>query len=51
MYLFLNMFQALAYKTCLLTGDGGADGTLLYPNYPNLLGDRFEYIGTINNQR
>jgi protein O-GlcNAcase/histone acetyltransferase len=29
------------YKVCLKTGDSGADGTHLYPNYPNLLGDRF----------
>jgi protein O-GlcNAcase/histone acetyltransferase len=32
--------EALAYKTCLLTGNGGADGTHLYPHYPDLLGDR-----------
>jgi protein O-GlcNAcase/histone acetyltransferase len=35
--------EALAYKTCLLTGNGGADGTHLYPHYPDLLGDR--YVG------
>ncbi|XP_065890014.1 protein O-GlcNAcase-like isoform X2 [Dysidea avara] len=35
--------KALAYRVCLETGDSGADGTKLFPHYPNLLGDR--YVG------
>jgi len=29
------------YQTCLETGDNGKDATNLFPNYPDLLGDRF----------
>jgi len=36
---FTNI-QALSYRVCLETGDSGADGTKLFPHYPNLLGDR-----------
>jgi len=35
-----KVFQALTYRVCLETGDSGADGTKLFPHYPNLLGDR-----------
>ena len=36
----LTLMQALSYQVCLETGDSGADGTKLFPHYPNLLGDR-----------
>ena len=32
--------QSLVYQVCLETGDNGGDGTKLFPNYPDLLGDR-----------
>ena len=32
------------YKVCLVTADSGQDGTKLFPNFPDLIGHRYESL-------
>ena len=37
MYIF---FQSTMYDVCLKTCDDGMDGTEVFPEFPNIIGDR-----------
>ena len=35
------MLQAAVYDVCLKTCDDGMDGTEVFPEYPDIIGDRY----------